>query len=58
MMQKLHELIIRLQSAIDDSTTEKLSIDDLAFILAHFKRVQSSYELLLIKKKERQNETS
>lgn len=57
-MQKLNELIIRLQSAVDDSTTEKLSIDDLEFILSHFKRVQSSYESLLIKKKEQQHEAS
>jgi hypothetical protein len=57
-MQNLQVLIDRLQSAVDEGVVEKLSINDLEMILTHFKRVQSAYQAVMTKQKEKQHETS
>jgi hypothetical protein len=57
-MQNLQILIDRLQIAVDEGVVEKLSISDLETMLSHFKRVQSVYQSVITKQKEKQNETS
>jgi hypothetical protein len=57
-MQNLQVLIDRLQSAVDEGVVEKLSINDLEIILTHFKRVQSAYQAVMNKQKEKHDETS
>jgi hypothetical protein len=57
-MQNLQILIDRLQIAVDEGVVEKLSINDLETMLSHFKRVQTVYQSVITKQKEKQNETS
>jgi hypothetical protein len=57
-MQNLQILIDRLQIAVDEGVVEKLSISDLETMLSHFKRVQTVYQSVITKQKEKQNETS